>query len=342
VFGPTPLPRSFEACLRDAASPDANVRLGALNDLARYDFDDEARRSRAISALEGAILREEDARVRAAAIVAAAEWRATELVTALLVACEDDVPFVGELAVRTLGELRDPRALPKLERLLSDPRPELRFQAIGAWCNMDHEGVRARYEPVLARMRDEANAKVRSMALRVLDERAEREDLGDLRAAVEGFLRRALEEPANALLAGLALAKLGDAEGRRVVAAHVNGRPLPGQVPTEDDREAVLLAGRYRWEECGPALVRRARGIGRFLADTCAMEATIALAALGERRAVDEVCRLVGKTRGPALDALALLVARARVGGARAALEGHRGVSGVVDEALDELAAAEG
>jgi hypothetical protein len=309
-----------------------------MNDLARYDFDDDARRARAIAALEGALLREEDPRVRAAAVVAAAEWRAVELVTALLIACEDEVPFVGELAVRTLGELRDPRALPKLERLLGDPRPELRFQAIGAWCNMDHDGPRARFAPVLERMRAEENAKVRSMALRVLDERAEREPFGDVRREVDDFLRRSLEDPANALLAGLALAKLGDAEGRRVVGAHVSRRPLPGQVPTEDDREAVLLAGRYRWAECGQALVRRARGFGRFLADTCAMEATVSLAALGEAKATDEVMRLVAKSRGPARDALALLLARARVVSARAALEAQRGASSAVDEALAELA----
>jgi hypothetical protein len=309
-----------------------------MNDLARYDFDDDARRARAIAALEGALLREEDPRVRAAAVVAAAEWRAVELVTALLIACEDEVPFVGELAVRTLGELRDPRALPKLERLLGDPRPELRFQAIGAWCNMDHDGPRARFAPVLERMRAEENAKVRSMALRVLDERAEREPFGDVRREVDDFLRRSLEDPANALLAGLALAKLGDAEGRLVVGAHVSRRPLPGQVPTEDDREAVLLAGRYRWAECGHALVRRARGFGRFLADTCAMEATVSLAALGEAKATDEVMRLVAKSRGPARDALALLLARARVVSARAALEAQRGASSAVDEALAELA----
>jgi hypothetical protein len=332
------LPRTFEACLRDAASPDATVRLGALNDLARYTFDDPARRSRALAVLEAAILREEDPRVRAAAIMAVAEWQATELVTALLLACEDDVPFVGELAVRTLGELRDARALPKLERLLADERPELRFQAIGAWCNMEHATARERYAPVLAGLRDEANAKVRGMALRVFDERAEGEGFGEVRSEVEGVLRRALDEPENALLAALALAKLGDAEGRRVVASHVARRSLPGHVPTEDDREAVLLAGRYRWEECAPALVRRSRGIGRFLADTCATEATVALAAFGEARALEEVRRLVTKSRGPALDALALLVARARVYGVREVLASRRGSSSSVDEALDELA----
>jgi hypothetical protein len=326
--------------LRDASSRDANVRLGALNDLARYTFDDEARRSRAIAVLEGGILRDEDPRVRAAAIIATAEWQAAELVTALLVASEDDFPFVGELAVRTLGELRDPRALPKLERLLADERPELRFQAIGAWCNMPHEGLRERYAPVLALLREEPNAKVRSMALRVFDEHAETEGFGEVRGEVEGVLRRALEEPDNALLAALVLAKLGDAEGRRVVVAHVRRRPLPGQVPTEDDREAVLLAGRYRWTECAEALVRRARGLGRFLADTCAMEATVALAALGEAKAIDEVKRLFTKSRGPARDALALLVARARVHAVRESLEGQRGASSAVDDALAELSVA--
>jgi hypothetical protein len=326
--------------LRDASSSDAAVRASALSDLARYELHDDPRRGRAIGVMEAAILHDADARVRAAAVVTAAEWHATELVTALLVASEDDVPLVGELAVRTLGELRDLRALPKLGRLLGDERPELRFQAIGAWCNMPHDSARERFAPVIERVRDEPNAKVRSMALRVFDERAEMEPFDDMRAPIEAFLRRSLEDPPNALLAALALAKLGDAEGRRVVATHVDRRPLPGSVPSEDDREAVLLAGRLRWRECAPALVRRARGIGRFLADTCGTEATVALAAMGEAKAQREVERLVARARGPSLDAIALLAARARLREARAWLERYRGTSSAVDEALAELAAA--
>lgn len=340
MFGPTPLPRTFEAALRDLASEDARVRASAFADLARYEFHDEPRRSRALAAIERGLLRDEDVRVRAAAVEAAAEWRASELVPSLLMAVEDDFPFVGELAVRTLGELADVRATPKLRRLLEDERPELRFQAIGAWCKLPHEGDTERYGPVLDRMRSETNRKVMLMALRVLDERAEGESFGDAAGAVEGFLRAALEHPETALLAGIVLAKRGDGEGRRVVVGRLNARPLPGSVPTEDDREAALLAGRYRWADAVPALARRAHGIGRFLADTCATEALVALAALGDARSTRDLEKLARKSKGPAFAALVLMLARARAAVALPWIEARASELTGLEDSLAELRAA--
>jgi hypothetical protein len=340
MFGPTPLPRTFEASLRDLGSEDARVRASAFADLARYEFTDEPRRSRALGAIERGVLRDDDVRVRAAAVEAAAEWRAEELVPSLLMAVEDDYPFVGELAVRTLGELGDPRALPKLRRLLDDERPELRFQAVGAWCKLPHEGDDERYGPVLERMRTEASRKVTLMALRVFDERVERESFGAMAGAVEGFLRASLEHPETELLAAIVLAKRGDAEGRRVVVARVNARPLPGSVPTEDDREAVLLAGRFRWAEAVPALARRAHGIGRLLADTCATEALVSLVALGDARSRRDLERIASKARGPAFASLVLMLARARAVAALPWVEARAAAHAELGEALAELRAA--
>lgn len=337
MFGPTPLPRTFEASLRDLESPEARVRASAFADLARYEFDDEPRRSRALAAIERGLLRDEDVRVRAAAVECAAEWRAAELVPGLLMAVEDDFPFVGELAVRTLGELGDARAIPKLRRLLDDERPELRFQAMGAWCKLPHAGEDERYGPLLDRMKVETNRKVLLMALRVFDERAEHETFDAVASRLEGALRAALEHPETALLAALVLAKRGDAEGRRVVVTRLHARPLPGSVPSEDDREAVLLAGRRRWSEAVPALARRAHGIGRFLADTCATEALVALAALGDTRSLREVEQLARKSKGPAFAALVLMLARARVGGAHALVEARASAVPGLEDALAEL-----
>jgi hypothetical protein len=340
MFGPTPLPRTFEASLRDIASDDPRVRASAFADLARYEFDDDSRRSRAVALIERGVLRDEDVRVRAAAVEAAAEWRAVELVPALLMAVEDEAPFVGEIAVRTLGELGDGRALPKLRRLLADERPELRFQAIGAWCKLPHEDEAERYEPVLERMRGETNRKVIVMALRVFDERAEEEAFSAVAVPLESFLRASLDHHETALLAALVLAKRGDAEGRRVVVARLNARPLPGSVPTEDDREAVLVAGRLRWKEAVSALSRRAHGIGRFLADTCATEALVALAALGDARSSRDLEKLARKSQGPAFASLVLMLARARVTVALPWVDARASAVAGLEDAIAELRAA--
>ena len=338
MFGPTPLPRTLDASLRDAASDDAKVRASAFADLARHPLVEGLTRTRTVSALERGILREDDARVRMAAIMAVADLEATELVPALLFACEDDVPFVGELAVRTLGELGDGRALPKVRRLLDDDRPALRYQAVAAWSRLPHASVEERLSPILAAFRRaDEHREVRLMVLRVIDEVVERGALVDAPHDLDKVLREALEDDSTALLAAIVLAKLGDAEGRRVVGGFVNRRPLPGAVPTEDDREAILVAGRFRWVELLPALLRRARGIGRFLADTCATEALVSLAALGDTKALAELERMIQKARGPNLDALALLCARARVTAASKWLDDRGSAGPVVAEALDEL-----
>ncbi len=336
MFGPTPLPRTFDASLRDVVSEHARVRVSAFVDLARYAFDDAPSRSRAVAAIERGVLRDDDARVRVAAVEAAAEWRASELVPALVVAVEDDAPLVGELAVRALGELGDARAIPKMRRLLADERPELRFQAIGAWCKLPHAAEIDRFGPVLERMRCETNRKVAVMALRAFDERVEHESFEAVAGDLETFLRSSLEHLETELIAALVLAKRGDAEGRRVVVARLNARPLPGSVPTEDDREAALLAGRLRGSEAVPARARRAHGIGRFVADTCSTEALVALAALGDARSSRDLAKLVRRARGPAFAALVQMLARARVAGALPLVEKRAsGMLGLEDALLE-------
>lgn len=340
MFGPTPLPRTLEASLRDVSSDDAKVRASAFADLARHTDADGVARTRIVAALERGILREDDVRVRVAAVLAVADLEATEVVPAVLMATEDDAPFVRELAVRALGELGDARALPKVRRLLDDERPELRYQAVAAWSRLPHETVDERLVPILAAFRRPHELRdVKLMVLRVLDEIVDRGPLEGAPADLDKLLREALEDDGTALLSALVLAKLGDAEGRRVVGRFVARRPLPGSVPSEDDREAILIAGRFRWPELVPSLLRRARGIGRFLADTCATESLVALAALGDARSIAELERLVRKARGANLDALALLCARARVAPAASWFETRVGAGAVVAEALDELRA---
>ncbi len=338
MFGPVPLPRTFEACLRDVTSESAPVRASAFADLGRHQARVEGERSRVIACLERGILHDNESRVRVAAVLAAADLDGRAVLPALLVACEDDAPFVREMAVRTLGEAGDARAIPKLRRLLDDDRTELRYQAVTAWSRMPHETVAECMEPLFAVFRREGeHSEVRLMVLRVVDEHVEQMEPGAPVPGLEAVLSHAAAEANMRLLAGIILSKLGNPEGRNIVAECIHRRPLPGHSASEDDREAVLLAGRFRWTETMPALRRRARGIGRWLADTCATESLISLAAMGDTRALSDAAELTRKARGAARASMAMLLARARVTDAIPWLTGDAAHDTAVHDALIEL-----
>ena len=88
------------------------------------------------------------------------------------------------------------------------------------------------------------------------------------------------------------------------------------------------------------ALARRAHGIGRFLADTCATEALVALTALGDARSARDLEKLARKAKGPAFAALVLMLARARAAMALPWIEPRATELGGLEESLAELRAA--
>ncbi|RYZ57068.1 MAG: hypothetical protein EOP08_17615 [Proteobacteria bacterium] len=68
-----------------------------------------------------------------------------------------------------------------------------------------------------------------------------------------------------------------------------NGTLRGVTVPKEDETEAIELAGRLGLEQLAPALARRAFGFARLLRDTCSLAARVALARMGDRRAIESL-----------------------------------------------------
>jgi HEAT repeat protein len=311
--------------------------MSAIEDLARHAVRDPLVRARALSPLERA-LTDDFAGVRSAAAVALADLRAKEALPALLVAIEDVDAHVRQMALTALGEIGDPRATPRLARALADERPEVRYQAIIAYTRVvtdDVEALRA-----LGVALADADDSVRYIALRLIEERVDRG------AALEGKLdevmRRAAKllaasEPHVALGAAILLAKLGNEDARREIVRVVEGRgPRPA---TEDEREAVELAGALGLSETVPALERRAFGVRRFVADTCSYAATIALARMGHARARAELLRQLRSPRRGLREAAVVAVGRARMKEARAIVAALAGSADpeLIAQALEDL-----
>src|SRR5262245_47405049 len=129
MFGPTLLPRTLEAAVRDVSSKKPAVRADAVRDLVRHAGE---ARERVLRALESAV-RDEHPAVRSAAALALADIQGREALSSLLVAVEDDNAHVRQMAITAVGEIGDSRATERLRRALSDPRPEVRFQAVMAF-----------------------------------------------------------------------------------------------------------------------------------------------------------------------------------------------------------------
>jgi HEAT repeat protein len=311
---PGPLPRNLEACFRDLRSEKAEVRAAAAGELVRHVRADGPLRARAVAALEAA-LSDRAPQVRAAAAVALADVGARESLPKLLVAIEDDDAHVREMAIVALGELGDDRAAPRLSRALRDPRPEVRYQAVVAFARVagDHGEV----ERALARALDDDDLNIRYIALRVIEERL------DVRPCPKSLLDAAArlvhDDAADvAAAASTLLLRAGDARGEAGVLAVVRGDVRVGM---EEERGAIEAAGSARLEAARPALERRAWGAMRFFRDTSAWHAKVALACMGDARAVHEIVRDLGARDKETRNAAVVAAGRARIAAARARIE---------------------
>jgi HEAT repeat protein len=289
VFAPPPLPRTLDASVRDVASTKAEVRVSALADLVRHGRTDDPTRDRVLPLVERA-LADDIAQVRAAAAVALGELGSGCALPRLLVAIDDPHPHVRQMAINALGEIGDARAAQRIARALSDERPEVRYQAVIAYPRLEEDG--AVVDAALVAATEDADPSVRYIALRVAEERgslspallaAARAHLGASEVAGEVVLAAAIllaksdsASPDPALVAVLVAASRGD---------KIRGR----LAEPEDTAEAIELAGRLGLREVVPALERRAFGFGRHLRETSAFAATIALARLGNARAVESI-----------------------------------------------------
>jgi hypothetical protein len=255
-----------------------------------------------------------------------------------LVAAFDDEAYVRQMALNALGEIGDARALPRLRRALSDERPEVRYQTIIAFARIADraEGIDAsEVDDILFAALDDSDPAIVHIALRVAEERLDdgRPPDGRLVARARALVADdSNTSPHVRLVAAILLAKSGDDRGKDLVMRIVRGERIGREAPDkEDERAAVELAGDLG-KEAIPFLERRAYGAMRFVKDTCAFHARIALARLGHERARREILSELASTRREVLEAAIVSAGRARLTEAKDAIE--RLTSAVADPEL--------
>ena len=323
MLAPPPLPRKLDAAIRDLASSRPATRASAISDLVRHALLHDEVRARALPLIEGALKNDEAPEVRSAAAVALGDLGAACALPTLLVAIEDANVHVRQLAINALGEVGDSRALPRLSRALGDARPEVRYQAIIAFARVASDegdvGV------ALARACGDADDAVRYIALRIAEERIDRDPVRPVPAPTavlsEARARVATDAPHVALAAAILLAKVGEEPldgARKVILGVVRGGRSAAAAPEkEDEREAVELAGALDLRDAVPDLERRAWGLGSMVRDTCAWHAKIALARMGHPRAEKEILRDLESPRPETRAAAVVASGRARLVSAR-------------------------
>jgi hypothetical protein len=291
----TQLPRTLSAALRDAQHTKLPVRMSALRDLGRIATGPD--REQALAVLVKA-LREDDApAARGEAAVALADAEASECTEVLTLASRDEHDHVRQMALLALGEVATPgdrQATAAVERALRDRAGPIRFQALIAYGRLAEE----RAEPELTRGIDDEDAKVRYIALRILEERCfedERDNqsapaLGEAPERLRELARRKLADPAPEvqLAAAILLTRAGDDTGHAVLVRAVNEGY--GAREPEDEYAAVEFAGSLPLSAARSGLEKRAWG-GLLRRDRFQWQARTALAKIGDRRAISSILR---------------------------------------------------
>jgi hypothetical protein len=357
MLAPPPLPRNLDACLRDLASKRVETRASAVVDLVRIALRDGIDRARALPLFEKA-LKDDAPAVRSAAAVALGDLKAKEALSPLLVAIEDDDALVRQMAMNALGEIGDTRALSRLRRALEDARPEVRYQAVIAFARIsDHESDVAE---VLTRALADKDDAVRYIALRVAEEaldthREKSQDSESQTAIFEAAAKKLLDDASEnvALAAAIYVLKSArayprddDARDRlaRDLVLNVirNARVRRSAPEKEDEGAAVELAGALDLRDAIPDLERRAWGAKRFVTDTCAWQAKIALARMDQARAKSEIMRDLDSMRRETRAAAIVAAGRARIAGARARIASFDATAADPDLVADALRLLDG
>ncbi len=319
MLGPPPLPRNLEASLRDLDSARADVRASSIEDLVRHARGDDDVRAKAIKLIAKRV-KDENARVRAAACIALGDLRAFEQVDDLVGAVDDEESHVRQMALNALGEIEDDRALPRLRQALKDARPEMRYQAIIAYARVADES--ASIEQALLDATNDKDDAVAHIALRIAEERLDEGIRPEERLLARARALHKKGTPHLALVAAILLAKAGEEDAHATLLSIVRGGRIRGVAPEkEDERAAVELVGELGLEEAVPALERRAYGLARHIRDTCTFHAKIALARMGHERAVSEILRDLDSTRPDVLGAAVVSAGRARIADAKPKIE---------------------
>lgn len=291
MFQLPPLPRNLEASFRDLGSQKPEVRASAVADVARHAALDSSLAERAKVALRKA-LSDEAPPVRGAAAVALADLEDEGALPQLLLLVEDDHGYVRQMALTALGEIGDLRAKARVLRAISDERPDVRYQAIIAFARLETDPDEKAL--VLFRALADDDVAVVHIALRVIEEQLANGVAVDASRATA--LETLLASPSSNVRVAAAIvlgrASLRDPETRplastakKVLVAAASGEPLGDRLEREDEQGAIELVGELGFTEVVPALERRVFGLSRFVRDTSAFHARIALARMGHLRA---------------------------------------------------------
>lgn len=283
------LARNLQAAERDLRHRDIKVRVEAVRDLRLPG--EEGQRSQRIALLESA-LTDEAPLVRKEALLSLADQKAEESLKRIAVLLADSDPSVRSFAVLALGEIAPvghAEVAGRIYGLLRAGDPAVRFQALIAHVRLSPQDAQ---ETLFSALRD-ADAKLRSLALRLLEEHwlsdsASHLDEKRLQRELERVSRD--EAPVVRLVAQLMGAQLGFTVPTDALVDVVNQK-WRGEEP-RDEQLAIELAGRLRLQEARPGLTRRALGRFRWGSwDPFRFQARAALACLGHPRALQLVER---------------------------------------------------
>jgi hypothetical protein len=339
MLAPSPLPRNLEAAFRDLTSERQATRVSAIRDVVRHALGDDQTRTRALPLLERALRTDDVSAVRAAAAVALADLVGVEVLSALLLSVEDPDAHVRQMSFSALGEIGDARAARRLQRALSDERPEVRYQAVIAYTRVVRDDPPAVADALAGALTD-ADEAIRYIAMRVAEEYGvDGEPLRDPRLSARAAELIDATDAAVSVVAALYLARVGVDKGRAVVLDVIAERRRTPEL--EDEQACVELAGDVGLRDAIPALEQRVWGGRRVLRNvlswgkgdgaSSAWHARIALARMGHERARAEILADLGSWRRETREAAVVAAGRARMGEARAALEG---LGASVDDAL--------
>lgn len=282
------LPRSLNATFRDIGNSKPAVRLSAVQDLVRWSSSSE--RARCIGQLVDTLKSDRDVDVRAAAALALADAEAHEALADVMATAEQGPPRLRQMALVAVGELAVPGFAPALalaRTALSSDMPALRFQALVAASRlMTAEELVAE---LLTALNDE-EAKLRYLACRIAEERCFEAATAtsaprDLRERFEQLLID--PDVGVAIASALVLARRGSERARALLIRELNRR---GSFAHQDDEQAAIeLCADLSLDRARPGLEARAFG-GLFgSGSSLAFQARVALARLGDERAVAQI-----------------------------------------------------
>lgn len=263
---------TFDAALRDVGADGPRFRIAAANRLADPP---EGREDEAAEGLR-TLIGDRVGPVREAALEAAGELGAAELLPSLWLAFEDEDRAARQAAVLAAGRVAPEQSAPRLDALLDDPRPEMRFSAVWTLAKVGQ----ANPTRVSERLHDD-DPEVRWIAIECLAE------LGSNEYA--DAIAERLEDPVPNVrfAAALGLAALQD--GR--------GATLLREALTDDDRafDAAVALGDLRDPSALGALSKIADR--RFGSPIRRAAAARALVLIGERRGVDIIRKILRSWR---------------------------------------------